>query len=222
MADDFLELFPEDTGSVAVADEEEEVNNERPADDKREPDEIFKKWFRTKNQTGFIGVRAAFDIGKVAIDIGDSTTKPIKNTLVYTNVLPLATYLQAVASGTGDLLYPEKTWKNKTTPAETYMYYGGGTVDGKPVSRILGIRYWNWRNEPDRNAFEWKNGMFAARRGATGSYEPIMDQKLSENMIRVTRAEMAEMSMRLQVALTAYASGRVPGLILANLSGNAR
>lgn len=184
-----------------------------PADAKYENDEIHKQWFRTKDKQGFLGIRAAFDIGKVAIDIGElgGGGGLAGATLVYTNVMPFATYMRAVATGRADQLFPANN--KMKTPAGAYVYYGGSQAGGKPVSRILKVL-------PDGGRFQWKTGHFDAKVTSTGAFMPTdMTAPLSANMIMVSSAQMAEISARIDLALHAYAAGNKPGDILLALSG---
>ena len=188
-----------------------------PIDSEQRNDELYKKWFRSRDRVGFLSLRHWLTAGKVAIDIGEASGGSLTGaTMVWTNALALASYLRAVSSGQGQLIYPAGK-----QPAESYIYYGGGSdKDGKPISRVLKVVYWT-ADDPS-SGFAWKTGHFPATRTSTGAYQPDMSSPISTNLIKISRAEMAEMSLRLELALQAFAVGRDPGEVLASLSGTRR
>jgi hypothetical protein len=180
-----LALFDESWASIDAATSEAPVIESGDGGERRRDDELFKKWFRTRDKSGFISVREAFEIGKVAIDIGEADGGSLSGaTMVYTNAIPFTTYLRTVANGAGAVTYPANQRQNLLP--ESFVYYGGGTnkENGQPISRILKVTYWNARNEPDTSAFEFKNGHFAASRSNTGAFIPDMSKPISVNLIK--------------------------------------
>lgn len=165
-------------------------------------DDVFKKWFRSKDKSGFLSLRTWLDAGKVSVDIGETGNQGLKsNTQVWANAVEMVTYLRAVYDGKGKAIFG---------PHETFMHYGGATVDGKPVSRILKIEHWSTgsgdNKKYDESAFAWKCGHFEARKAESGAFIPDMSKSLSQNLIKVTRKEMAEVYYRLDLAINAFAT----------------
>lgn len=169
-------------------------------------DDVFKKWFRTKDRSGFLSMRTWLEAGKVSIDIGETNQSgSINNTQVWTNAIELAVYLKAVRDNIATSLFPGD---NKLQP-ETFTYYGGGQHDGRPISRILKVEYWSTTNADrtktyNESAFAWKGGHFEARKTESGAFIPDMSKSISRNSIKISRLEMAEMSYRLDLALSGF------------------
>lgn len=163
--------------------------------------DLYKKWHRG----GFMSIQPALSIGRVAIDIGaiDPNSKKFQGaTKVWTPVVPLYTYLKAVYDFRAIDLYPENPKAGIPTD-EGFAAYGGKVTDTGPVSRVLKIHYWNNDNS---QAFAWKCGHFKARTTSTGAFIPEdMGSPLSAHMIQVTRTEMAQIYVRMGLALNAYA-----------------
>lgn len=199
MSDDELGFF---------LDEEEMAQTESVAEKGDFAPDLYKKWSMAKGTGRFIAIRPWVGGGKVSIDIGETSDNKAKSsTLVWTNIVSLATYLKAVRDGRGVELYPANSKTGVPSP-EGFVYYGGGNgKDGKPVSRVLKIHHWQSGETFDTASFVWKCGHFAARKSSTGAFIPDMSKSLSVNSIKVTRVEMAEMSYALDLALINHASG---------------
>lgn len=170
-------------------------------------DDVYKKWFRTKDRSGFLAIRTWLDAGKISVDVGELGQEGLKgNTQVWANAIDLALYTRAVYDDRATALFPSQ----RNTSPETFVYYGGGQIDGKPVSRILKIEHWSTGSGDsksyDASAFAWKCGHFAARKTDSGAFIPDMSKGLSQNSIKVSRLEMAEISYRLNVAINAFAA----------------
>lgn len=200
--DDLESFFGDDSNNQSVTPQKNENKQRQDFED-----DIYKKWFRSKDRSGFLTLRHWFEAGKVSIDVGELSGEGLKgNTQVWTNAIALGTYLRSVTNGTAALLYPAQ----RGTSAEAFVYYGGGKIDGRPVSRILKVEHWSTgsgeNRRYDESAFAWKCGHFVARQTDSGAYIPDMSQSLSQNSIRVTRTEMAEMSYRLDIALHSFAA----------------
>jgi len=185
--------------------------NENPTTDNKKFDsDIFKKWFKTKDRSGFLSVNGWLEAGKMSIDIGELGQGELKSsTKVWSNAVELATFLKAVRDGLGAQLYP-KTRPNADLD-ESFIYYGGGKMDDKPVSRILKVHHWEYGSKDNRqhdsNAFAWKTAHFAAKQSQSGAYVPDMSKgPLSLNMIKVSRLEMAEISYRVDLAINSFAA----------------
>ena len=177
-------------------------------------DDIYKKWFRTSQKQGFLSIRGFLQAGKVNVDIGELTDGKPDNTSVWTNAIEFLTYLQAVTNGRGEQLYPARG----NLQPETYEYYGGTNTDSGPISRVLKVNYWK---DTDTTAFAFKAGHFKARQNEQGAFIPDMKQVLRMNMIKVSRAEVAQMAYRLDLAIKHYAMHNA-GDIFKALNGNLR
>jgi len=171
-------------------------------------DDIYKKWFRTKSKSGFLSIRGALNIGKVAIDIGETGSDSLKSsTMVYANAVDLAVFLRAVTEGRGKDLFP----KNRDSPSpEGFTHYGGSKNDGKVISRLFKIHHWQTGSGDnksfDSSAFVWKCGHFEGRETDSGAFVPDMSKALGANLIKVSRREMATISYRLDLAIQAFAA----------------
>lgn len=192
----------------------EEHMTDTATTDKKYEDDVFKKWFKTGSKQGFVSIRAAFPIGKFVIDIGETGDGGLKgNTQCYVNAVDLATYIKAVYDGVAPRLYT-KNGKAGVPTDEGFVYYGGSAKDknysGNAVSRVLKVHHWVTGSGDsasfDNNAFVWKCGHFAGKVTATGAILPNMSSPLSVNSIKVTRVEMAQINMRMQLALSAFAA----------------
>lgn len=203
-----LDLFGGDDGDVIAAPTGD--------DEQRRNDEIYKKWFRRGDKSGFVSLRGWLEKGKVAVDIGEAGEGGLQGaTMVWTNALPLMTYLRAVSNGQGTVLFPAN--ERARVGPESFVYYGGGqTKEGRDISRILKITYWT---EGDPSGFAWKTGHFPATRTRTGAYVPDMSAPIQSNLIKVNRPEMAEIALSLELALHAHAAGQDFGAVLNSLRG---
>lgn len=182
-------------------------------------DDLYKKWTKSKGLGRFLTVRGWLESGKISVDIGETGDGGLKkHTQVWANAVSLATYLDAVRLGRAAELYPAAGGGN--TP-ESFVYYGGGSQDGRPISRVLKISYWTAGKDspPDPTSFAWKTGHFAARKSDTGAFIPDMSKPLSINLIKMTRAEMAEMATILQLALVNHASNTEPKQWITQITG---
>lgn len=187
---------------------EDDLDIFAPQDEGREnfKDDLYKKWFRTKDRNGFIAVREWLDAGKISVDIGEVREGGLKNhTMAWANAVELVVYLKAVVDGNASELYPAP--KGGGSP-ETFTYYGGATIDGKPVSRILKVEHWSTMKGDqkvfDASGFAWKCGHFAARKQDSGAFIPDMSKPLSQNKIKVSKKEMAEIFYRLDLTIRSY------------------
>lgn len=164
--------------------------------------EIYKKFWRTKTAGGFLAIRSWFDAGKLSLDIGETAPEGglVSNTIVWTPVVPFATYLRAITTNTARTLYPA----TGTAAPETFLYFGGSNTEQGPVSRIIKVAYWSGATTGE--AFEFKAGHFKAQESSSGAFLPDMKSPLSQNKIKILRREMAEMSYILDLTVQAYTS----------------
>jgi len=169
--------------------------------------EIYKKWFRTKEKQGFVSVTPWFDkdkgVAKFNIDVGESAVAGgglKSNTNAFADAFKFASYLQSVANGSGKLNFPARKkkiqdqWKpDPDAPTDESISFYGGNND---VARVLRIHYWQTADKYDDRSFAVKVGHFKAKPGANGAIIPDMspDGILSRDLIKITRADLVEMS----------------------------
>lgn len=141
--------------------------------------ELYKKWFRTKTQSGFLTIRPWFAALKVSVDIGEINTADNKiksHTLTWVDMIPLIAHL-------------------RSTPTGEFSAFGGARLDGKPISRIFKLEDGTW-----------KCGHFEAKESKTGAFIPDTAKPLSSNFIRMREPEEQEVLVRLEAALFGYAA----------------
>lgn len=167
--------------------------------------DLYKKWFRSKTQSGFLAIKPWFQGMKFKIDIGKTSAdgKLQGNTSLYVDAIDFAAYLNSINVGTASSIYPKNEKQGIPTP-EGFASYGGANIDGKPVSRIFKAHYWQNGEEFDSSRFVWKCGHFAARTSDTGAFIPDMKSPLSVDSIMVTRQDISSISYILNLSLTSY------------------
>lgn len=167
---------------------------------------IYKKWFKTRDKSGFISLQGWAQAGKISIDIGEIVNDQVRSTKVWTNIIEFAAYIKSITNNTHKYLYPG----SNNMPDGSFIYYGGGVVDGKPISRVVKIHSWQYgpKDSPkyDDKAFAFKAAHFPAKKSQSGAYIPEMSSgPLSINMIKVLTQDIAAMSYRLDLYLTSFA-----------------
>jgi len=168
--------------------------------------DLYKKWFRSKTNSGFLTIKPWFEGMKVKVDIGKTSAegKLISSTNVYLDALDFAAYLKSIVIGSAVNIYPANERAGVPTN-EGFASYGGSDQNGKIISRIFKAHYWQSNDTYDAAAFAWKCGHFNAKKSDTGAFIPDMKSPLSVDSIRVTRQDISEISYRLDLALTTYA-----------------
>lgn len=166
---------------------------------------LYKKWFRSKTQSGFLSVKPWFAGMKFNIDIGktNSSGKLESSTSCFVDAVEFAAYMRSVINGTGALNYPANS-RLGTAHDESFVSYGGAIINDQPVSRIMKIQYWSSNDTVDTSAFVWKNGHFKARKSDNGAFIPDMKSPLSVDSIKVSRQEMVSISYHLDLALFSH------------------
>jgi hypothetical protein len=167
--------------------------------------DLYKKWFKTKNNSGFLTIKPWFDGMKIKVDIGKTSNegKLISSTNVYLDALDFAAYLRSIVTGNATVVYPANERIGIPTE-EGFASYGGSDQNGKIISRIFKAHYWQSNEVYDSTFFAWKCGHFNAKKSDTGAFIPDMKSPLSVDSIKVTRQDIAEISYRLDLALTSY------------------
>jgi hypothetical protein len=167
--------------------------------------DLYKKWFRSKSQSGFLSIRPWFTGMKFKIDIGKTSPdgKLISHTHLYVDAIDFAAYLRAIVNGNATTIFPANDRMGIPSP-EGFASYGGAKVEGKAISRIFKAHHWTNGDTLDSNAFVWKAGHFAARVSDTGAFIPDMKSPLSVDSIKVTRQDICSISYILDLALNSY------------------
>jgi hypothetical protein len=189
--------------------DETPVIEENTDNDKKITPDLYKKWFKSPNASGFLSVKPLLNIGKFRIDIGatgqDSSLK--SHTETFVDAVLFAVYLRSIVAGTAETLYLANAKLGVPTNEGIAFYGGGKGQDGKPISRIFKSHWWRkGENEYDRSSFVFKCGHFKANQSSSGAFLPDMSSPLSTDSIKVTRIEMAEISYRVDLAISGYAS----------------
>jgi len=181
-------------------------------DNKDYQQDLYKKWFRSKTQSGFLAIRPWHKALKMKIDIGKTSSdgKLLSSTPVFVDSVDLAAYLRNVATNPAAAIinYPANDRMGAPT-AESFVSYGGATIDGKPVSRIFKSHYWQSGEDYDSSSFVWKCGHFAARKSDSGAFIPDMKQLISADTIKVTRQDICSISYLLDLAMTSHVSNHL-------------
>ena len=171
---------------------------------------LYKKWFRSKTQCGFLSIRPWFQGMKYAVDIGKTSSegKLESSTACFVDAVDFTAYLKSVAAGTAAINYPANE-RNGTTHPESFVSYGGAIINNQPVSRILKIQYWSSNDNIDTSAFIWKAGHFKARKSDSGAFIPDMKSPLSVDSIKVTRSEIVSIAYLLDLCLQSHVTNNV-------------
>jgi len=169
--------------------------------------DLYKKWFKSKSQSGFLSIRPWFQGMKFKIDIGKTSSdgKLISHTNLYVDAIDFAAYLRCIVLNTASIIYPANDYLGIPT-SEGFASYGGAKIDGKPISRIFKAHHWKNGDVVDSNSYVWKTGHFAARVSPTGAFIPDMKSPLSTDSIKVTRQDISSISYLLDLSLNSYAA----------------
>lgn len=172
--------------------------------------DLYKKWFRSKSQSGFLALRPWYKALKLKVDIGKTSPegKLISSTNVFVDIIDFAAYLSAIANCTAVNNFPANDKMGIPTD-EGFVSYGGGMIDNKPVSRIFKAHYWQSGDTYDSSSFVWKCGHFAARKSDSGAFIPDMKQMISVDSIKVTRQDICSISYLVDLALNSYTSNNM-------------
>lgn len=171
---------------------------------------LYKKWFRSKTQSGFLSIRPWFQGMKFAVDIGKTSAegKLESSTACFVDAVDFAAYLKSIVNGTAVVNFPENA-RLGTNTHEGFVSYGGAIINNQPVSRIFKCQYWTSNDTVDSSAFIWKSGHFKARKSESGAFIPDMKSPLSVDSIKVTRTEIVSISYLLDLCLQSHVSNNV-------------
>lgn len=172
--------------------------------------DLYKKWFRSKTQSGFISIRPWFAGMKFKIDIGKTGPdgKLISSTNVFVDAVDFAAWLRSVINGTAVRDFPANERTGAVTN-ESFVSYGGTEINSRPVSRILKIHYWQNNDTYDSSSFVFKAGHFDARKSETGAFLPNMKSPISVDSIKVTRQDLHSISYLVDLALASHVANKV-------------
>ena len=193
--DEFLSTLDNDGGRETL----------KNIDNKDYQQDLYKKWFKSKTQSGFLAIRPWHQALKMKIDIGKTSSegKLASSTAVFVDSVDFAAYLRSVANGTASVNYPQNERTGAPTN-EAFVSYGGAIIDSKPVSRIFKAHYWQSAETTDETAFVWKCGHFAARKSDSGAFIPDMKTPLSVDQIKVTRQDICSISYLLDLSMSSH------------------
>lgn len=186
----------------------EDFHNEPkpPTDDKKYDQDLYKKWFRSKTQSGFLSIKPWYQGLKFKIDIGKTSPdgKLISSTMIFVDAIDFTAYLKSIANGTAAVNFPMNE-KSGVPTSEGFVSYGGGIIEQKPVSRIFKAHYWqNSDNTFDSTSFAWKCGHFTARKTESGAFIPDMKSPISVDSIKVTRQDIISIAYMLDLSLISH------------------
>jgi len=172
--------------------------------------DLYKKWFRSKSQSGFISIRPWFAGMKFKIDIGKTSPdgKLISSTNVFVDAVDFAAWLRAVVNGSAVKDFPANE-KTGAATSESFVSYGGTEINSRPISRILKVHHWQSGDTFDTTAFVFKAGHFDARKSDTGAFLPNMKAPISVDSIKVTRQELHSISYLVDLALASHVTNKV-------------
>jgi hypothetical protein len=187
------------------------MSDNQVIDEQKYAEHMYKKWFRSKDKSGFLSITPWFDpeknIAKLTVDIGESdpnTNKLLSSTNAYVDAHFFGAYLKSIANGSAVKNFPagynEKTLIDKPTP-ESHTFYGGSGN----TARVFRIHHWALpaHGSYDDKAFVWKIGHFESRGSSSnGAIIPDMSKPISKNMIKVSRLDIVEISYIIDMEMT--------------------
>lgn len=177
------------------------VEDEKPEQKEYNNEDLYKKWFRGKDQAGFLSIRPWPEARKFVVDIGKSdpnTNKLLSHTNAFLDGIMLAAYIKAVVNGRAAEVYPANGKQGVATPEGLTVYGGSGSV-----SRVFKSSHWPLGKDSgyDSSRFRWAIAHFEGTVTASGAIMPNMDKPLSMDFIQVTRRDMNEISYYLDLEL---------------------
>jgi hypothetical protein len=168
---------------------------------------LYKKWFKSKSQSGFLSLTPWNEALKLKIDIGKTSSdgKLLSSTQVFVNYIDFAAYLRSIMNGTAPTIYKANDRMGIPTD-EGFVSYGGAILDGKPVSRIFKSHYWSNGESHDSSSFVWKTGHFSARKSESGAFIPDLKSPISVDSIKVSKQDISSISYILDLSLISHVS----------------
>ncbi len=172
---------------------------------------LYKKWFKSKTQSGFVSIKPWFEVMKFTIDIGRTNAdgKLESSTNCFLDAIDFCAYLKSVASGNAIQNFPANQKLGLSYPESFISYGGGNTSSGNPISRIFKSQYWVSNDVPNTDSFLWKIGHFKARKSSTGAFIPDMKSPLSVDAIKVSRQDICSIAYILDLSLISHATNNI-------------
>jgi len=189
---------------------EETFKHDSPISTEKSYDkDLYKKWFRSKTQSGFLSIRPWFAGMKFRIDIGkiSNDSKLAGNTYVFVDAIDFAAWLRSINNNTAKNIYKANA-KTGVVTDEGFVSYGGSEVQGRPISRIFKIHYWQNGDTFDQDSFVFKTGHFSAKKTESGAFLPDMKSPISVDSIKVTRQELNSISYLVDLCLISHVTNK--------------
>lgn len=164
--------------------------------------DLYKKFGRDR----FCSIRPWIEANKIVVDIGqfDPDSGKLKSASnAFLDIVKFGTYLRAVTNCVAMNIY-RKDSRMQVETDEGVTFFGGGQIDGRPVSRIFKAQYWKTGDSFDPSAFMWKIGHFEGTEQGKGIIAPNFKAPLSVDSIKMTRIEIAEISYSIDMFLTGH------------------
>ncbi len=182
-----------------------EITPDNLNDKTKNNEEIYKIWSRTKEVSRFLSVKYFAQGKKFIIDIGvtDNGSGKLKSsTFVFVDAVILLSYIRAINRGTAPNIYRASDNPKDQLPCpESIIVFGGGIVEGKPIARVFKTHYWQSGGSYDPTAFAWKCAHFTAKQSSSGAFIQADSTPISNDSIKMTRKQIAEMEILLEAAL---------------------
>lgn len=178
---------------------------ESSSEEKSYDSPLYKKWFKTKSQSGFLSISPWNEALKIKIDIGKTSPNGnlISSTKVFVNAIDFSAYLKSIVNGTAASIYSANPRLGVPTD-EGFASYGGAVIDGAPVSRIFKAHYWGSSDNYDSSSFVWKTGHFKANKSSSGAFIPDLKSPITVDSIKVTRQDISSISYILDISMISY------------------
>ena len=103
--------------------DENETTSSNSLQSKDYDQDLYKKWFRSKTQSGFVSIRPWFEALKFKIDIGKTSSdgKLLSSTNVFVDACDFAAYLLSIANGTAHVNYPSNERMGVPTDKDLFL-----------------------------------------------------------------------------------------------------
>lgn len=182
-------------------------------EEKHFQDPLYKKWFRTPTNAGFLSIVPWFDpdkgIMKLTVDIGESDpkTESLKSSSnAFVDAFVFGAFMTSIANGSAKVNYPKGFGKSLSDrPTDEALSFYGGSGD---TSRIFRVHHWKIdKDKYDTKAFVFKIGHFKGVTKNNGAIVPDTSQPISRNLIKVTRAEICQIAYTINAKVIAAQSG---------------
>lgn len=182
-----------------------EITPDNLNDKAKNNEEIYKIWSRTKDVSRFLSIKYFAQGKKFIIDIGvtdNNSGKLTSSTFVFVDAVILLSYVRSINRGTAPNIYRASENSRDQLPCpEAIVVFGGGKIEGKPIARVFKTHYWQTGGSYDPTAFAWKCAHFTAKESGSGAFIQADGTPISNDSIKVTRRQIAEMEVLLEAAV---------------------